>query len=101
VLPPFLVFKTSAMNPARHHEVLGALGARLDTAMQTTPIAYRNQNHGDYLIPELTLKPGLSADKIGFALHRSDEIASNPVVRDQSFVPANTGTKSAVMSRSA
>ncbi len=86
------------MNPARHEEILSALGERLDTAMQTTPIAYRSQNHGDYLIPALTLKPELSADKIGFALHRSDETATDPVVQDPSFVPANAGTTSAVMS---
>lgn len=99
VLPPFLVFKTSAMNPARHDEILSALGERLDTAMQTAPIAYRSQNHGDYLIPALTLKPELNADKTGFALHRSDDdMVRDPVVRDPSFVPANTGTKSAVMS---
>jgi NAD(P)H dehydrogenase (quinone) len=99
VLPPFLVFKTSAMNPARHDEILSTLGKRLDTAMQTGPIAYRSQNHGDYLIPALTLKPELSADKTGFALHRSDDdMARDPVVRDPSLVPANTGTESAVMS---
>jgi hypothetical protein len=51
--------------------------------MQATPIAYRSQNRGDYLIPALTLKPGLSADRIGFALHRSDE--EGPIV------PAETG----------
>jgi NAD(P)H dehydrogenase (quinone) len=72
VLPPFVVFKTGAMNPARHSETLAALGVRLDAAMQAAPIAYRSQNHGDYLIPALTLKPGLSADRTGFALHRSD-----------------------------
>ena len=72
VLPPFVVFKTGAMNPARHSETMAALGVRLDAAMQAAPIAYRSQNHGDYLIPALTLKPGLSADRTGFALHRGD-----------------------------
>jgi len=46
--------------------------------MRAAPIAYRNQNDGDYLIPALTLKPQLSSDRIGFALHRSDERASGP-----------------------
>jgi NAD(P)H dehydrogenase (quinone) len=77
VLPPFVVFKSSTMNPTRHAETLSALGARLDNAMHAEPIAYRNQNDGDYLIPALTLKPELSSDRIGFALHRSDEKASN------------------------
>jgi NAD(P)H dehydrogenase (quinone) len=77
VLPPFVLFKSSAMNTARHNETLNALGARLDNAMQTAPIAYRSQNRGDYLIPALTLKPELSRDRIGFALHRSDEKISD------------------------
>jgi NAD(P)H dehydrogenase (quinone) len=75
VVPPFVVFKSSAMDAARHGETLAALGARLDHAMQAAPIAFRSQNRGDYLIPALTLKPELSADRIGFALHRSDEKA--------------------------
>jgi NAD(P)H dehydrogenase (quinone) len=77
VLPPFVVFKSSAMDATRHQQTLRALDARLDNAMQTAPIAYRCQNHGDYLIPALTLKPGLSADRIGFALHRRDEEVSD------------------------
>ncbi len=77
VLPPFVVFKSSAMDPTRHNETLSALGARLDNAMQAAPVAYRSQNRGDYLIPALTLKPELGADRIGFALHRQDEIASD------------------------
>jgi NAD(P)H dehydrogenase (quinone) len=78
VLPPFVVFKSGAMDTTRHSETLRALGARLDNAMHAAPIAYRNQNDGDYLIPVLTLKPELSSDRIGFALHRNDEKASDP-----------------------
>jgi NAD(P)H dehydrogenase (quinone) len=78
VLPPFVVFKSSAMDTTRHSETLSALGARLDHAMQDAPIAYRRQNHGDYLIPALTLKPELSPDRIGFALHRRDEKVADP-----------------------
>jgi NAD(P)H dehydrogenase (quinone) len=80
VLPPFLVFKSSAMDPTRHRKTLRALGTRLDNAMRTTPIAYRSQNRGDYLIPALTLKPDLSAGQIGFALHR-DEKSSGDVIQ--------------------
>jgi NAD(P)H dehydrogenase (quinone) len=78
VLPPFVVCKSSAMDGKRHTETLSALGARLDNAMHAAPIAYRNQNDGDYLIPALTLKSELSSDRIGFALHRSDEKTSDP-----------------------
>jgi NAD(P)H dehydrogenase (quinone) len=77
VLPPFVVFKTGAMDPARHNETLSALGARLDHAMQAAPIAYRSQNRGDYRIPALTLKPELGTDRIGFALHRCDQKTSD------------------------
>ena len=80
VLPPFLVFKSSAMNPERHQDTLRELGARLDNAMLDPPIAYRSQNRGDYLIPALTLKPDLSAARIGFALHQRDEEASETAV---------------------
>jgi NAD(P)H dehydrogenase (quinone) len=78
VLPPFVVFKTSAMDEARNTETLSALGARLEQAMQVAPIAYRPQNRGDYLIPALTLKPELGAGRTGFALHRGDETVSDP-----------------------
>ncbi len=77
VLPPFVMFKSSAMDTTRHTETLSALGARLDGAMLDAPIAYRNQNDGDYVIPTLTLKPELSSERIGFALHRRDEKTSD------------------------
>jgi NAD(P)H dehydrogenase (quinone) len=86
VVPPFVVFKSSAMDATRHGETLRALGERLDNAMQTAPIAYRCQNRGDYLIPALTLQPELSADRTGFALHRSDERAS-PVAANRAGAP--------------
>jgi NAD(P)H dehydrogenase (quinone) len=76
VVPPFVIFKSSAMDATRHGETLRALGERFDNAMQIAPIAYRSQNRGDYLIPTLTLQPELSAERTGFALHRRDEEAS-------------------------
>jgi len=79
VLPPFVVFKSSAMNPARYSETLNALGGRLDNAMKAIPIAFRSQNGGDYLIPALTLKPELGAGRISFALHRRDQAVSGAV----------------------
>jgi NAD(P)H dehydrogenase (quinone) len=72
VLPPFVVYKSGAMDAARHSQTLRALGARLDEAMQAEPIAYRSQNRGDYAIPALTLKPGLGAGRTGFALHHDE-----------------------------
>ncbi|MGC1549281.1 MAG: hypothetical protein WA777_12200, partial [Rhodanobacter sp.] len=77
VLPPFVVFKSGAMNAQRLDETAAALGERLDDAMHTTPIAYRSQNHGDYNIPALTLKTGLGSGRTGFALHQDDGIESD------------------------
>ncbi|GLQ49850.1 NAD(P)H-dependent oxidoreductase [Dyella flava] len=76
VLPPFLVYRTSKMNEQRYGETLAALGTRLDRAMLDQPIAYRRQNHGDYEIPSLTLKPELAEQRTGFALHLQAEFAA-------------------------
>ncbi|TAL56810.1 NAD(P)H-dependent oxidoreductase [Pandoraea sp.] len=70
VLPPFVIHKTGSMDAQRLDATLQALGVRLDAVSHTAPIPYRRQNHGDYLIPALTLKPDLSPGRSGFALHR-------------------------------
>jgi NAD(P)H dehydrogenase (quinone) len=75
VLPPFVIYRTSKMTTQRREETLTALGARLDRAMQDHPIPYRRQNHGDYEIPTLTLKPDLSAQRAGFSLHQQERAA--------------------------
>jgi NAD(P)H dehydrogenase (quinone) len=67
------------MNAQRYEDSLSALGSRLDRAMHDAPIAYRSQNQGDYLIPELTLKPELGAQHVGFALHTSPRAAPAPL----------------------
>ena len=77
VLPPFLVYRSGAMNQQRYNETLDALGKRLDRAMDDEPIAYRQQNHGDYVIPTLTLKPGLGVERAGFALHVQEAVAES------------------------
>lgn len=69
VLPPFVIHKTGSMDAQRFDATLQDLGARLDAVAHTAPIPYRRQNHGDYLIPALTLKTELSPGRSGFALH--------------------------------
>jgi NAD(P)H dehydrogenase (quinone) len=75
VLQPFLIYRTSKMTEQRRDETLAALGARLDRVMQDAPIPYRRQNHGDYQIPVLTLKPDLGTARKGFALHLEEDAA--------------------------
>jgi NAD(P)H dehydrogenase (quinone) len=46
------------------------LRERMRTLATTTPIPYRRQNGGDYLIPTMQLSPGLGDPATtGFALH--------------------------------
>jgi NAD(P)H dehydrogenase (quinone) len=76
VVPPFVLYRSSKMNEQRFGETLEALGTRLDRVMDDAPIPYRRQNHGDYEIPSLTLKPELGAQRTGFALHLQPDVAA-------------------------
>ena len=69
VLPPFLVYRTSRMDETRYAQTTDELGRRLDELWSTRPIAFRQQNAGDYEIPALTLKDDVAPDLIGFAAH--------------------------------
>ncbi|MBX4773780.1 flavodoxin family protein, partial [Klebsiella oxytoca] len=40
-----------------------------DTLSETPPIPFRRQNHGDYLIPSLNLRPELAPGENGLAIH--------------------------------
>jgi len=70
VLPPFVLYQTGHLDEARFQQAQIALGARLDTLQTTAPIPYRIQNGGDYDIPALVLKPGLSRGSGGFGIHQ-------------------------------
>lgn len=69
VLPHFVVHRTSWIDAARFEAIREELGQRLDTLEQTKPIAYRQQNAGDYEIPALTLRDDVAPDRTGFAAH--------------------------------
>jgi NAD(P)H dehydrogenase (quinone) len=69
VLPPFVIYHTSKVNPDSYATICEKLGQRLDTLWSTAPIAFRQQNGGDYTIPELTLKPDIAPELTGFAAH--------------------------------
>lgn len=69
VLPPFVIYRTGKMDEARYATIRGALGQRLDDLWTTPPIPFRPQNAGDYVIPELTLRPDIAPGLTGFAAH--------------------------------
>jgi NAD(P)H dehydrogenase (quinone) len=69
VLPPYVVYQTSKMNDARLNATFDALGQRLDRLWEDAPIPFRKQNHGDYVIPQLTLREELAEGQRGFAAH--------------------------------
>jgi NAD(P)H dehydrogenase (quinone) len=69
VLPPFLLYRTSRMDEARFSTTCNELGQRLDDLWNTKPIAFRQQNAGEYDIPACTLRPDIAPDQVGFAAH--------------------------------
>lgn len=69
VLPPLVFYRTGRTDEARFHQLCDELATRLDTLETTTPIAFRQQNGGDYDIPSLTLKAEITPEKTGFAAH--------------------------------
>lgn len=69
VLPPFVIYRTSRMDETRFSNIRDALGQRLDDLWKTAPIPFLPQNSGAYDIPELTLRPDVSRDRLGFAAH--------------------------------
>lgn len=69
VLPPFVTYSADRLDEARFAATAESLRERMRTLETTPPIAYRQQNGGDYLIPSMELKEGLGAGKSGFGLH--------------------------------
>ncbi|MCI3206046.1 MULTISPECIES: NAD(P)H-dependent oxidoreductase [Pandoraea] len=69
VLPPFVAYRTSRVDAEGFAALTHALGERLDTLATTPPIPYRRQNHGEYDIPALTLKPEIAEGRTGYAAH--------------------------------
>jgi NAD(P)H dehydrogenase (quinone) len=71
VLPPFVVYRVDGLDSAGFDGIADRLRARMRTLATTPPIPYRKQNGGDYLIPSMQLRAGLSdPDASGFRLHQ-------------------------------
>nr|WP_287855562.1 NAD(P)H-dependent oxidoreductase [Klebsiella sp.] len=69
VLPPLVFYRTDKIDEHRFNTLRDELAQRLDTLTETAPIPFRRQNHGDYLIPSLALRPELSPGESGLAIH--------------------------------
>lgn len=87
VLPPFVACRVDRLDEAGFETVAESLRERMRTLATTPPIPYRRQNAGDYLIPSMTLRPGLgSPGTSGFGLHvderrpEQDEFSPDRVV---------------------
>ncbi|HCI4637565.1 TPA: NAD(P)H-dependent oxidoreductase [Klebsiella quasipneumoniae subsp. quasipneumoniae] len=73
VLPPLVFYRTDKTDAGQFANQCATLAGRLDTLWQTEPIPFRRQNHGDYLIPSLTLRPELAPGQSGLAVHLRSE----------------------------
>ena len=74
VLPPFVAYRADRLDHAVFEQMAERLRKRMRTLATTSPIPYRRQNGGDYLIPSMQLRPGLGTPgPTGFALHVSGE----------------------------
>ncbi|MBW5435298.1 NAD(P)H-dependent oxidoreductase [Bradyrhizobium canariense] len=79
VLPPFVVYKADKLDEAGFQATAERLRERMRTLATTSPIPYRRQNGGDYLIPSMQLRAGLEhSGATGFALHVEQAEARSP-----------------------
>ncbi len=79
VLPPFVVYKADKLDEAGFQATAEHLRERMRTLATTSPIPYRRQNGGDYLIPSMQLRAGLEhSGATGFALHAEQVEARSP-----------------------
>lgn len=71
VLPPFVAYRADGLKETGFEPLAERLRERMRDFPFTTPIPFRRQNAGDYLIPSMQLKTGLElVGETGFALHR-------------------------------
>ena len=74
VLPPFVVYRADRIDGAGFRTVAERLRQRMRTLATTSPIPYRKQNGGDYLIPSMQLRLDLGhPHATGFALHQKPQ----------------------------
>jgi NAD(P)H dehydrogenase (quinone) len=82
VLPPFVVYRVDRFSEVDFEPAAERLRERMRTIETTAPIAYRQQNGGDYFIPSMKLKPGLEdAGASGFSLHVGHAASEKPAAK--------------------
>lgn len=73
VLPPFVVYNADRLDDAGFQTAAEHLRERMRSLAITSPIPYRSQNGGDYLIPSMKLRATLGDPAAtSFALHLKD-----------------------------
>lgn len=73
VLPPFIVYNAQRLEPERFETVSSDLRQRMRDLFTIAPIPYRQQNGGDYRIPEMLLHDHIKTGETGFSVHLRDE----------------------------
>lgn len=72
VLPPFVSYRVDRLDAAGFDSEAERLRERMRTLATCAPIPYRKQNGGDYVIPDMQLRPGLNRSAPGsFSLHQN------------------------------
>lgn len=98
VLPPFVVYSTDRLAETDFDPIAENLRARMRTIATTTPLPYRKQNGGDYLIPQCELRPELGrAGETGFSLHLGSAGTAGPAQKETA--PLGNGAASSRDSR--
>lgn len=69
VLPPMVIYQAHKMDDLKFAALSSRLKERLDNLWHTDPLPYRKQNSGDYLLPELTLRPDILSGETGLHIH--------------------------------
>ncbi|AVS74751.1 NAD(P)H-dependent oxidoreductase [Paracidovorax cattleyae] len=69
VLPPHVIYRTGRIDGEGFAGATEALGRRLDDLFTATPIAFRQQNAGDYRIPALALREDILPGASGLGIH--------------------------------
>lgn len=69
VPPPVVFHRTDKIDEQRFAALREKLARRLDTLSETPPVPFRRQNHCDYLIPSLNLRPKLAPEEHGLVIH--------------------------------